>query len=195
MWQTSYSAASYLANGFIGIAASKEIRYQALYSLQICENTRSLQQSALGDCFMPSMPETAAQLQRFCKTQIKCTANQPKRSCITKLCCTASTSNKSHWLPGLCKLGLKQTQQQLQKLLTILQSMEVIVSMRTSAKRQDNWARGCAYLLYGVIQVEGLSKSFGISTEAWSRLQLHKKSPTASILIGVLHGAECLFDF
>ena len=143
---------------------------------------------------MPGMHETATWLQQLCKTHVpdKLHSKPTKEVTHHKLVLAKSTSNKSHWLPGLCKLGLKQTQQQLQKLLTILQSMHGIAGLRMSVKRQDNWARGCAYLLYSVIQVEGLSKSFGISTEAWSRLQFHKKPPTASVLIVVLHVAKCL---
>lgn len=67
MWQTSYNAASCLADGFIGIAASEEIRYQALYSLQICENTQSSQQSALGNFLMPGMRETAIRCSNYTK--------------------------------------------------------------------------------------------------------------------------------
>ncbi len=68
-----------------------------------------------------------------------------------------------------------------------MQNMRSVASMISSAKRQDKRARGYAYLLNGVIQIEGLSKCFGISTEAWSRLQFHEKSPTAGVLNVVPH--------
>ena len=101
MWQTSYSVASHLADGFIGIAASKEIRYQALYSLQISKNTQSSQQSAIGDYSTPSMHETAARLQQSCKSHPpdKAHSKPTKEVMHHKLVLAENTGNKSHWLP------------------------------------------------------------------------------------------------